>query len=59
MADYISIPFTKTDGTYTLQDALHLTQDEIDTLGEGGIEAMKQERFDNWLIAVTTPPVVE
>lgn len=55
MADIINIPFTKTNGTYTLQDALNLTQEEIDALGEDGMEAMKQQRFDNWLAIVTAP----
>lgn len=51
----INIPFTKTDGTYKLQDALNLTQDEIDALGDAGIEAMKQQRFDNWVAYITAP----
>ncbi len=55
MADIINIPFTKTDGTYTLQDALNLTQEEIDALGEDGMEAMKQQRFDNWIAVITAP----
>lgn len=55
MNEIINIPFTKTDGVYTLQDALNLTQTEIDTLGEIGLEAMKQQRFDNWIAVITAP----
>lgn len=56
MADLlINIPFTKTDGIYTLNDALNLTQAEIDALGDAGLEAMKQERFDNWVAVITAP----
>jgi hypothetical protein len=51
----INIPFTKTDGMNTLKDALHLTQAEIDALGEDGIEAMKQKRFDDWVAFITAP----
>ena len=51
----IKIPFTKTDGVYKLQDALNLTQGEIDALGDAGIEAKKQQRFDNWLAFITAP----
>lgn len=56
MADpLINIPFIKTDGAYTLRDALNLTQGEIDALGDAGLEAMKQERFDNWVAFITAP----
>ena len=55
MSEIINIPFSKTNGVYTLQDALNLTQEQIDELGEAGLEAMKQERFDNWYAIVTAP----
>lgn len=56
MADpLINIPFVKTDGVNTLHDALNLTQAEIDALGEAGLEAMRQQRFDNWIVVLTTP----
>lgn len=51
----INLPFTKTDGVNTLHDALNLTQVEIDALGEDGLEAMRQQRFDNWIAFITTP----
>ena len=39
------------------RDALHLPEDHGMT--DAQIEAMKQERYDNWLDAVENPPVVE
>lgn len=54
----IKIDFTKTDGTYTLQDALCLPDDH--TLSEADIDAMKQARFDNWLAIILGPePTIE
>ena len=34
-------------------DALHLPEDH--TLTEAEIEAMKQQRLDNWLLAINPP----
>jgi len=58
MEGYIKIDFTKTsnDGTYSYTDALHLPENHSFT--EEQIEAMKQERFDNWLNMILNPPVV-
>lgn len=53
--ELINIPFTKTDGINTLQDALNLTQEEINDLGDAGLEAMKQQRFNNWVAYITAP----
>ena len=56
----VKIDFEKTDGVYTLQDALHLPDDHA--FSESDIEAMKQERFDNWVAILTTPtqePIAE
>lgn len=39
------------------RDALHLLDDHGFT--EAEIEAMKQERVDNWIAAVTAPPSEE
>lgn len=41
-------------GTY--QDALWFTQEEYDKVTPEEIEVMKQERIDNWLSVVSTPP---
>lgn len=39
------------------RDALHLPDDH--GLTEEQVQAMKQERVDNWIAAVTAPPVEE
>ena len=39
------------------RDALHLADDH--GLNDEQIEAMKAERVDNWIAAVTAPPVEE
>lgn len=49
----IKIDFEKTNGVYTLRDALHLEDDH--TFSEQEIEAMKQARFDKWLAIINTP----
>jgi hypothetical protein len=38
-------------------DAIHLPDDH--TFSDGEIEAMKQQRFDNWVAIVGAPPVEE
>ena len=35
-------------------DALHLPDDQ--TFSDADIEAMKQQRLDNWIAIVTAPP---
>lgn len=39
------------------RDALHLPDDH--GMSDAQIEAMKQQRVDNWIAAVTAPPVEE
>lgn len=39
------------------RDALHLPDDHAFT--EDAIQAMKQQRVDNWIAIVTAPPVEE
>ena len=44
------------DSTYgVFRDALHLPDDH--GLSEAEIDAMKQQRFDNWIAIVNPPPV--
>lgn len=50
---WFKFDFEKTDGTYTFRDAIHLPPDH--NLTEDEIEAMKQQRFDNWLSHINTP----
>jgi hypothetical protein len=39
------------------RDALHLPEDH--TFSEAEIQAMKEQRRDNWIAIVTAPPVEE
>jgi hypothetical protein len=39
------------------RDALHLADDH--TFTDEEIQAMKQERVNNWILTITTPPVDE
>ena len=54
------IEFEMTDGVNTLRDAIVLPAGV--TMTDAEIEAMKQQRFDNWIKIITTPvdePVAE
>jgi hypothetical protein len=51
----IDFSFSSQYGTFS--DALHLPDDHSFTDAE--IEAMKQQRFDNWIAVITAPPAEE
>ena len=51
----IDFEFTTSYGVF--RDALHLPEDH--TFTDEQIAAMKQERLDNWLIAIENPPEAE
>jgi hypothetical protein len=51
----IDFSFSSQYGTFS--DALHLPDDHSFTDAE--IEAMKQQRFDNWIAVITAPPTEE
>jgi hypothetical protein len=51
----IDFEFTTPHGLF--RDALHLPNDHAFTDDE--IQAMKQQRVDNWIAVVTAPPVEE
>ena len=53
----MTIEFEITDGVNTLRDAIVLA-DGV-TMTDAEIEAMKQQRFNDWLIVINTPPVEE
>jgi hypothetical protein len=48
----IDFEFTTPHGLF--RDALHLPDDH--TFTDDEIQAMKQQRVDNWIAAVTAPP---
>ncbi len=56
MSDLICQPFEQTDGTYTLRDAICLTQAQWDATTPEQLATMQQMRFSNWLLAITAPP---
>ncbi len=56
MSDLICQPFEINDGTYTLRDAICLTQAQWDATTPEQLEAMQQQRFANWVAAITAPP---
>jgi len=47
----IDFSFHSQHGTFS--DALHLPDDH--GLSDADIEAMKQQRFDNWIAVITAP----
>ena len=49
----IDFDFTTAHGIF--RDALHLPDDHV--LTDDEIQAMKQQRVDNWIAVVTAPPV--
>lgn len=51
----ISIPFQRVDGQLTFSDALVLPDDH--TFTDAELEAMMQQRFDNWLAVIHAPEV--
>lgn len=52
----VKIDFEMTDGTYTLRDAIVLPDNH--NFSEAQIEEIKQQRWDNWLKVITTPPEI-
>lgn len=51
----IDFEFDTPNGVF--RDALHLPEDH--NLTEADIEALKQQRLDNWLAIVNAPPAEE
>jgi hypothetical protein len=52
----VQIIFEKTQDNQTYRDAIWMTQEEYDASTSTTIDAMKQERFDNWLSIINAPP---
>jgi hypothetical protein len=50
----IRIEFEKMHGELVFRDAITLPDDHA--LTNADIEAIKQERFDNWVAIITAPP---
>ena len=54
----VQIIFEKTQDNQTYRDAIWMTQEEYDATSSTDIDAIKQQRFDNWLAIVNAPPTV-
>lgn len=52
----MKIDFERTRDGMTLRDSLSLTPDEAASLTDQQIEAMKDARFEAWLLAIQTAP---
>lgn len=55
----VQIIFEKGSGHQTYRDALWMSQEEYDDTTSETIEAMKQQRYDNWIALVTGLPTEE
>lgn len=53
----ITIPFERTDGTYTFRDAIILPDNH--KLSEAEIEQIKEDRWNNWIDMIKNPSVPE
>lgn len=52
----VQVIFEKSDSDRTFRDALWFKLEEYNTTSAATIDAMKQERFDNWLAMVNAVP---
>ena len=52
----IKIDFERGTNPYLYKDALYFTEEQFDALTPEEIEAMKDERYNNWYDMVTNPP---
>jgi hypothetical protein len=52
----VQVIFEKTDGDRVYRDALWMSEADYDAKSSNEIEALKQERFDNWLAIVNAMP---
>ena len=50
---YVTINFERTDGTYTLVDAIVLSEEEHINTTQEQLEAMQQKRWDDWYAIVS------
>ena len=55
----VQVIFEKGDSNQQFRDAIWMTQEEYDSTTIEAIEAIKQERYDNWLAIVNTMPTEE
>jgi len=52
----VQVIFEKGDSNQQFRDAIWMTQTEYDSTTPEAIEAIKQERYDNWLAIINALP---
>ena len=52
----VQVIFSRSGDYGTFRDALWMTQEQYDSTSADVLEAMKDERYANWLAIVTAPP---
>jgi hypothetical protein len=52
----VQVIFQKGEDTQIYRDAIWMTQEEYDNTSSETIEAIKQERYDNWLAIINAMP---
>ncbi len=52
----VQIIFEKGEDTKLYRDAIWMTQEEYDSTSASAIDAIKQERYDNWLAIINAMP---
>ena len=55
----VQVIFEKGDSNQQFRDAIWMTQEEYDSTAIEAIEAIKQERYDNWLAIINAMPTEE
>ena len=52
----VQVIFSRSGDYGTFTDALWMTQEQYDSTSADVLEAMKEERYANWLAIVNAPP---
>lgn len=55
----VQVIFEKGEGTQTYRDAIWMSQAEYDAVSTESIDAIKQERYNNWLAIINAMPTEE
>jgi hypothetical protein len=55
----VQVIFQKGEGTQIYRDAIWMKQEEYDSTSSETIEAIKQERYDNWLAIINAMPTID
>ena len=56
---FVLIDFERSDGKYTIRDCIWLTKAQYEAMTSDDIAAIEQQRWDDWLKIVTTPPIFD